>query len=80
MLTFHSIWTKPAMAKGSGEITLWDFEWLTWLAGILYAKRHGGVVLVADQRGKTFVERTGLSKFYDEIILGLDYKIGRAHV
>jgi hypothetical protein len=72
MLTFHSIWTKPAIAKGVDEITLWDFEWLTWLASILHAKRFSQVVLVADARGKAFVERLGLAPFYDEIILGLD--------
>lgn len=72
MLTFHSIWTKPAIAKGNQDITLWDFEWLTWLAGILYARQYGDVVLVADERGKQFAEKAGLSQFYDEIVLGLD--------
>lgn len=72
MLTFHSIWTKPVISRGEGEITLWDFEWLTWLAGILEAHKYGPVVLVADERGKTFVEKVGLAKFYDEIVLGLD--------
>lgn len=72
MLTFHSIWTKPAIAKGNEEITLWDFEWLTWLTGLLYAKQYGNVVLVADKRGAEFAEKTGLARFYDEIVLGLD--------
>lgn len=72
MLTFHSIWTKPAIVKGQDEIVLWDFEWLTWLASILLAKRNGNVVLVADRRGKEFVEKAGLASFYDEIVLGLD--------
>ncbi|RTL07694.1 hypothetical protein EKK58_00710 [Candidatus Dependentiae bacterium] len=72
MLTFHSIWTRPAVAKGNEEITLWDFEWLTWLAGILYAKQYGDVVLVADERGAEFVKKAGLAECYDEVILGLD--------
>ena len=73
MLTFHSIWTKPATLRGVEEMSLWDFEWLTWLAGILEARNCGPVVLVADERGKTFVEKVGLAKFYDEIVLGLDH-------
>ena len=73
MLTFHSIWTKPATLRGVEEMSLWDFEWLTWLAGILEARNYGPVVLVADERGKTFVEKVGLAKFYDEIVLGLDH-------
>lgn len=73
MLTFHSIWTKPAVSKGVEEIVLWDFEWLTWLAGIMEAKAKGKVVLVADKRGKIFVEKMDLAGFYDEVVLGLDH-------
>lgn len=72
MLTFHSIWTKPAVSKGAKDIVLWDFEWLTWLAGLLSAKSNGKMVLVADERGRSFVEKMGLAGLYDEIVTELD--------
>ena len=72
MLTFHSIWTGPAAAKGQTEMRLWDFEWLTWLAGLMQSKTAGPVVLVADKLGASLVKTMGLASFYDEIVLGLD--------
>lgn len=69
MLSFHSYWTKPSTTK---EITLWDFEWLTWLTSLLQAKTYGSMVLITDPRGADFIENIGLTPFYDEIITGLE--------
>ena len=72
MLTFHSIWTRPIASQGVDEMSLWDFEWLTWLAGLLQAKTQGPTVLVADPRGVDFVKKAGLYDLYDEVVLGLE--------
>lgn len=66
---FHALWTAPKFYEGppghAGEITLRDFEALTWLVSILEVRRHSPMGLVTDQRGLAFAERTGLAEFYN---------------
>lgn len=66
MTYLHSFWTAPKHggANGDTDITLRDFEALTWLVSALECRRHGRIKMLTDARGRRFLERTGLDWIY----------------
>lgn len=67
MTYLHSFWTRPKQDASGGEkdITLKDFEALTWLVSALEARRHGRIKMLTDARGLRFLQRTGLDWVYN---------------